>query len=197
MNYLNFFNEDFPTAIGLILGILVTGFTGSPRICIVFVILLFTVVWFYRAPHINIPQYTLQSNEMFSPAFGTVEKIEHVDGRYKIAIKLELWDIHIQYFPVSGEVFDQTRTLYTVTTKIRDLKLDAADRVISVTQRTGYVARRIATPETRGPVFAGHRLGMIKFGSHVDLEIPDRYTLQIKVGDYLNGPYTKIAEWAQ
>jgi phosphatidylserine decarboxylase precursor-related protein len=197
MNYMNFFNEDLPAAIGIFGAILVSGAFGLNQFALLFVIVLLVLIWFYRAPEIDIPQYMLQSNELYSPAYGTIESIKHIDGQYHVEVKLELWDVHIQYFPTSGEVYDQIYKPYSVTTKMKNLMWGAnpKDREIYITQRIGYVARRIATPEVRGPVLSGKRLGMIKLGSHVDLVISDKYKLLIKPDDPVRGPYTRIAVW--
>jgi phosphatidylserine decarboxylase precursor-related protein len=155
------------------------------------------MIWFYREPIIKLPYYNFQSDEVYSPAYGTIEKIEKINNIYKIAIQLTLLDIHIQYFPVSGNIIDQIRTPMTVTTILKNILWgqNEKDRIVKITQRIGYVARRISTPERRGTVSVSERLGMIKLGSHVDLEISDKYDILIKVGDYVYGPYSKIAIW--
>jgi phosphatidylserine decarboxylase precursor-related protein len=198
INYLNFFKEEPLLSLLIPAGIIITNyFNNLYWLFILFIILFILMIWFYREPIINLPYYNFQSDEVYSPAFGTIEKIEHINGIYKIAIELTLFDIHIQYFPVSGRVIDQIRTPMSVTTIVKNIMwgINDKDRIVKITQRIGYIARRIATPETRNIVSAGHRLGMIKLGSHVDLEISDKYNLLIKIGDYVNGPYSKIAEW--
>lgn len=197
MNYLNFFNEDLPAAIALFGAIALSGGLGAKIWLLFFIVVLLVLVWFYRAPNIDIPEYTLQSDELYSPAYGTIESIKHIDGQYHVEVKLELWDVHIQYFPTSGEVYEQIYKPYSVTTKMKNLMWAAAprDREIYITQRIGYVARRISTPCWNGPVFAGRRLGMIKLGSHVDLVISDKYNLEIEVGDPVYGPYTRLGTW--
>lgn len=195
LNYLNFFNEDATVALSLVVGIIASGAFGILWLLILLISIFVLLVWFYRSPIINLPYHSLQSDEIYSPAYGVIEKIEHIDDHYKIAIALSLSDIHIQYYPTIGEVINQIRTPFTVSTIMKNIMWGQPARIIKITQRTGYIARRIATPETRGAVCAGQRLGMIKFGSHVDLEIPDKYQIIVRPGDRVNGPYSKLAKW--
>jgi phosphatidylserine decarboxylase precursor-related protein len=197
INYLNFFNEEPLWSKLIPFGIIITGIFNIYWLCIIFIILFTVMIWFYREPIIKLPYYYFQSDEVYSPAYGTIEKIEKINNVYKIAIQLTILDIHIQYFPVSGNVIDQIRTPMSVTTVLKNIMWgqNEKDRIFKITQRIGYVARRISTPENRGIVNAGDRLGMIKLGSHVDLEIPDKYNILINIGDYVYGPYTKIAIW--
>lgn len=193
---INLFEEE-PYSPGivvvLIISIVLACFGLSVYVPIALGVALAGLIWFYRAPIINIPKYALQSNELYSPAYGTIESISEVDGLYKVSIFLSVFDIHIQYFPVSGEVIDQTHSPYWVSTTIRNLL--PQDKLVTVTQRIGYVARRISTPNCIGKhVHAGERLGMIKFGSHVDLVFSKSYRLMVKVGDYVHGPNTLIAK---
>jgi phosphatidylserine decarboxylase len=197
-DYFNFFKKDFEISIILIIGIITSSLFNIKWLLILLIMLFVILIWFYRSPIINLPYYAFQTNEIYSPSYGTIEKIEHLENKYKIYIKLELWDIHIQYFPVSGKVIEQNRTPKSVTTKMLNIMWDIPkeDREIIITQRTGYIARRIATPNHIGKnVYVGNELGIIKFGSHVDLFISDKYSLNINVGDSVYGPYTKIAEW--
>jgi phosphatidylserine decarboxylase precursor-related protein len=197
IDYFNFFKEDAPIAYTLIAIILVSTKFGAPWLSILLIIIFIIEIWFYRSPIITIPKYLLQSNELYSPAYGTVESIQHIDNKYKIEIYLSLFDIHVQYFPTSGNVIHQEFLPMSVTTTMENLMYGSPnkDKQIIITQRIGYIARRISTPYKRGSVHAGDRLGIIKLGSHVDLIVSDKYKLFIKPGDTLSGPYTLIGVW--
>lgn len=194
IDYLNFFREDTSIAIELIFVIFISSLFNI-NICILLFMIFLMLIWFFRKPIINKPYYSMQFSEVYAPAYGTIEKIEHINGRYKISIQLSLLDIHTQYYPVSGEVINQEYAPMHVATTIRNLIFGARDRIVTVTQRIGYIARRIVTPKICEHVHTGQYLGMIKFGSHVDIELPDGYKLLVKPGDRLCGPYTLIAIW--
>lgn len=197
MNFLNFFIKEPKTSIGLLSIILISYRMKQTKIMKGSIALFLILIWFYRKPTIDIPKYMLQSNELYSPAYGTVRQIKHIDDKYHVEMKLELWDVHIQYFPTSGEVIDQVFKPYSVETKMRNAMwgVHSKDREIRIIQGTGYIARRIDTPQVKGSVLAGNELGMIKFGSHVKMVFSDKYRLLIRKGDSVYGPSTKIAVW--
>jgi phosphatidylserine decarboxylase len=68
-------------------------------------------------------------------------------------------------------------------------------RHIAFTQIAGLVARRIVSYVAVGDhVAAGQRIGMIRFGSRVDCEIPAGYALRVKLGDRVTAGKTVLAE---
>ncbi len=198
---INFFAEEPLGGIGILVLLVVFIILSYVGILSIYVpttiaILMMGLVWFYRQPTIELPRYLLQSNEVYSPAYGTVVSLVTRNNHYMVSIFLSVFDIHIQYFPVSGVVVEQKHSPHEVSTIIRNLISNTTDNQITVVQRTGYVARRISTPNHIGKhIHAGDRLGMIKFGSHVDLILPNYYKLEIKPGDVVYGPYTRIASY--
>jgi phosphatidylserine decarboxylase len=72
--------------------------------------------------------------------------------------------------------------------------IDAGDYQVSYKQIAGLLARRIVCPLKPGDkVKRGQRVGMIKFGSRVDLLLPAEATPRVKVGDRVKGGATTIA----
>lgn len=165
----------------------------------VFTIVLFLVacffIYFYRKPSTQIIR---QFNDTFvySPAFGTIKKIEKLDktNQLFIAIFLSPIDIHYQYMPIRGTVMsikhddigvyhlafdmekskDNEKMIYQIQTKQGTLVLY---------QIAGFLVHRISTDLEVGKTYeTGEQVGMIKFGSRVDILIPnaDRFHLNKK-----------------
>lgn len=148
-------------------------------------ILLLLVVNFYRKPLIQRIRPN-NTKEVYFPAFGTVKKVEKIDGnRLFIAIFLSPLDIHYQYMPVKGVIrsiehddegvyhlaFDMEKSrfnekmIYTIETKHGEMLLY---------QIAGFLVRRIVTDvKVNQEVETGEQVGMIKFGSRVDLILPN------------------------
>lgn len=179
---------------------------------IILIVILF-MSWFYRRP-INTIKTDLNAGDIISPAFGTVYEILPVekDGiQYThISIFLSPADVHVQYIPMNCTFVE---TKYDATGKfnlayemnksneneksITTLAPSVQGNLIYVTQIAGYLVRRINTKlfKPGEELKAGQELGMIKFGSRVDIEIPtDEYEILVKEGQYLYGPDTKLAK---
>jgi phosphatidylserine decarboxylase len=172
------------------------------------------LILFYREPVFKIPYYKIQSNELTSPAYGTVYKIiqDPNTKRITVSIFLSPFDIHTQYYPTHGhvveQVYDCTGKFHLayelnksnhnekVITIMKNLNYGKQERYIKITQIAGFLVRRISTIHRQQQlVHAGDYLGMIKFGSRVDLEFDDIYTVNVREGQYVYGPHTLIASY--
>jgi phosphatidylserine decarboxylase len=108
-------------------------------------------------------------------------------------------DVHQNYYPINGfvlnRIYDDTgqfRLAYQLDKSDENEKklhfIDTQHGIVTVTQIAGVLPRRIVSDYELGPCRAGERLGMIKFGSRVDLALPSEgLTLTIKEGDKLTG----------
>ena len=128
-------------------------------------------------------------------------------GQYwRIATFLSVFDVHVQKVPAAGEVLAST---YTEGKKMAAFR-SGIDRVnqrhlavlkrpngdlIGIRQIAGLFARRVVCYLEKGQrVHRGQALGVIKFGSRVDLFVPVRYTVRVKAGDRLKNGETPVAE---
>jgi phosphatidylserine decarboxylase len=128
---------------------------------------------------------------------------------YKITIYLSIFDVHTQWFPVSGEITSITRkegefnlahilekSEYNerVTTIIQPHKIRGSVRVDQI---AGQIARRIVNWSKKNTnVHRGTLLGMIKLSSRVDLYLPvNNVRLHVKKGDKVKGNETSIGTW--
>lgn len=169
----------------------------------VVIILLCFLVWFYRLP----PYYTYPDDikNVKSPAWGKVLDIKKEKDHYFVAIFLSPFDIHYQYAPINGVVEDITPDYtgkFHLAHKLN--KSDDNEKVIhtirnqfgqfKVTQIAGFLPRCIEWYHKDGDsVIKGDLIGMILFGSRVDIEIPFSYKLNIKKGDKVKGGITNLA----
>ena len=170
---------------------------------VIFVILLFCIIYFYRYPFwIGTPMDYSDNNKVFSPAFGTIMNIKKEDnGDYFIAIFLSPLDIHYQFSPVSGSITDikydptgKFELAYDLN-KSRDneksiFTIENSYGKFKVYQIAGKLVRRISRFRKIGDdVKTGQVLGLIHFGSRVDIIIPNRdnrFTPLVRVDEKVN-----------
>lgn len=170
------------------------------KLYIIFVLLLLTLIFvciFYRYK-----QHTKRydDNIIISPANGTVTYLEQKDNKINISIYLNILNNHTQIYPVNGvllkTIYDKTGKFELANDirksrfnekKIHTIKMENGGEV-KITQIAGFFPRRIvSTKKVNEKVMAGEYLGMIKFGSRVDLEFEgDISKVMIKEGQMVN-----------
>lgn len=184
-------------------------FTGSWAWAIVPVLLATFFLWFFRDPHRTIPA---GSGLIVSPGDGLVTEATAISTpagpRQRISIFLSVFDVHVNRAPISG-VLSSVR--YQKGKYLNAMNPDSAerneqnvvtmlgqdaDRGIEVTfkQIAGLLARRIVFNYREGQTLArGARVGLIKFGSRVDVVVPAEAVLRVKVGERVKGGETVLA----
>jgi phosphatidylserine decarboxylase len=162
-------------------------------------------LWFFRDPERKIPQGV---GQIVSPGDGVVtdaEWIHTVSGsRLRLSIFLNVFDVHVNRSPVSGvvkvcefrkgafmnamnpdSVLNNEQTLVTI---------DAGGYEVGFKQIAGLLARRIVcTLKVGDKVERGQRVGLIKFGSRVDVLMPAEADLRVKTGSRVKGGSTVLA----
>jgi phosphatidylserine decarboxylase len=163
------------------------------------------VLYFFRDPERTIPA---DPDALVSPADGVVTHIGEVDepdfpgGRaFRIGIFLSIFSVHVNRIPRTGQVVDLRYYPGSFVDARRqesssrneqfwiDLEENNSRRV-RVKQIAGAVARRIVCWLKPGEaVWAGAKLGMIKFGSRTEVYIPvgEQFEVLVKVGDAVKG----------
>jgi phosphatidylserine decarboxylase len=162
-------------------------------------------LWFFRDPNRTIPQ---GPGQVVSPGDGVVtdaEWIETVSGsRLRLSIFLNIFDVHVNRSPVGGVVkvceyrrgqflnaMNPESVLHNEQTLIT---IDAGGYEVSFKQIAGLLARRIVCNLKPGDrVERGQRMGLIKFGSRVDVLIPAEANLKVKTGSRVKGGSTVLA----
>ena len=139
---------------------------------------------------------------IISPADGKVISVTEVAPSRagdrpgtKVCIFMSLFNCHINRSPITGSVTSVQHTpgrfLAAFNERASEVNertniglVDAAGNPISCVQVAGIVARRIVCRLKKGDrVRAGQRIGMIKFGSRVDLVVPSSYEVLVRTGD--------------
>ena len=167
------------------------------------------ILWFFRNPKRNI----IKNPELIlSPADGKVISIKEVDEleffkdkKLQISIFLSPLDIHVNRYPVSGEILYSKYHKGNYLVAWHPKSSDKNERTTIVIknkkfgevmyrQIAGAVARRIVNyAKVNSNVEQGDDSGFIKFGSRVDLFLSKDSNLKIKVGDKVKGGLTIIA----
>ena len=164
---------------------------------------------FFRKPQRNI---LTNLPVVLSPADGTVLTVEETfvgeyfnEKRIQVSIFLSVWSVHINWFPVSGEIiwqkYYQGRYLVARLPKSSEenernsMVIRPEDGTeILIRQVAGAVARRIITYGKTGQrAKQGEEMGFIRYGSRVDLILPLNSWIIVKPGDKVVGGVTHIA----
>lgn len=174
----------------------------------VLTVLALFVVWFFRDPA---PQLPAAAELVVAPGQGRVIDIVEVDepsfirGRTRrISIFLSVFDVHVQRAPVSGTVErrEYRPGAYAVAwadkasedNEQASLGITTPHGRVLVRQIAGLVARRIVTDPSEGDrVERGQRIGLIRFGSRVDLFLPLEWEVTCAVGDRVRVGSTPLA----
>ncbi len=153
-------------------------------------------------------------NVVIAPADGKVVSIVDVDeptfvgGRAtRIAIFMNVFDVHVNRYPMDGTVsyrhYNAGRFGHAAEDKASELNeqssvgLTTAKGKVLVRQIAGLVARRIITDHAPGTVVQqGARMGLIRFGSRVDVFLPPGTTVAVRVGERTQAGKSVIARWS-
>ena len=125
----------------------------------------------------------------------------------RISIFMNVFDCHVNRYPCDGVVayrhYNRGSFGHAGTDKASleneqaSIGLETSRGKVLIRQIAGLVARRIVTDDSLGtPVRQRSRLGMIRFGSRVDLFLPRGTLVRVKVGDRTRVADTVVAEWA-
>jgi phosphatidylserine decarboxylase len=162
-------------------------------------------LWFFRDPQRRIPA---EAGLIVSPGDGKVTEAVRIDTpngpRQRISIFLSVFDVHVNRSPIAGEL---TAVRYQKGRYLNAMNPDSADRneqnVVTVRgegcevtfkQIAGLLARRIVFKPSQGDrVERGQRVGLIKFGSRVDVLVPAEAAVCVKPGDRVKGGASVIA----
>jgi phosphatidylserine decarboxylase len=188
----------------LILGALLLFLRLSYAALLPFVLAAF-VCYFFRNPERHIPQ---GKNLIISPADGKVVKIGQApDGDHTISIFLNIFNVHVTRSPIAGELrkFEYKRGKFKVAydeeaSKINEqniLTIAGEGITVVVRQVAGLIARRVICWKRPGnSMQRGELFGLIRFGSRVDISVPGRVKILVKVGDKVRGGSSILGEYA-
>jgi len=152
---------------------------------------------------------------IISPADGVVVSVIPVDEpvflhgpSIRISIFMNVVNVHVNRYPASGRVayrkYSKGRFGHAMAEKASSdneqssVGLALARGKILIRQIAGSIARTIVTDHAEGTeVRQGERMGMIRFGSRVDLFVPPDADVRAKEGDKTKAGLTVVAEWTR
>ncbi len=171
------------------------------------------MIYFFRDPWRVSP---LRDGLLVSPADGIVmsvaparppPELDMGDGEFvRIGIFLNIFDVHVTRAPIDGRVtalrytkgrfVDASREEASLNNERMAIRLAPSDGPeIAYVQVAGLVARRIVCDLREGQRIAtGQRMGIIRFGSRVDVYCPPPYVTMVAVGQRMVGGETVIAD---
>jgi phosphatidylserine decarboxylase len=175
----------------------------------VFTILSLWVAYFFRDP-----ERTGDRGEslVVAPADGKLVMITEVDeptfvgGRAKrLSIFMNVFSVHVNRYPVSGVVryvravpgkfLNAVSEASSAENEQTSVGIETSRHRVLVRQIAGLIARRIITYSREGQrVEQGERMGLIRFGSRVDVFTPPGSKLRAKIGDLTTAGVSVIAE---
>jgi phosphatidylserine decarboxylase len=173
---------------------------GMPVAGIFLLLLSAFVAFFFRNPRRQIPE---DPKVIVSPADGRVVKVERVGNVTKLSIFLSIFDVHVNRSPMRGriEAMDYKRGRFkaafnhaaSVENERNIIMLSQGNTKLVFTQIAGLVARRIVCWKKVGDfVEKGELVGLIRFGSRVDVLFPAGTEVTIQTGERVRGGSTPI-----
>jgi phosphatidylserine decarboxylase len=173
-----------------------------------------TVIAIWVASFFRDPIRTGERGErlVISPADGKVVMITDVDestfmkGRAKrVSIFMNVFNVHVNRYPVSGTVrfveqkagkfMNAAADEASMENEQASVGIETGSNRVLVRQIAGLIARRIVTDSKDGDrVTQGDRMGLIRFGSRVDVFVPADASIRVKVGDVAFAGVTVISE---
>ena len=165
------------------------------------------VLYFFRDPEREIPA---EPGAVVSPADGHVvaivdEALDGVPGR-RVSIFLSIWDVHVQRAPVAGRIasvvyrpgkFHAAWFSHASTENEQNvIDIHTPQGRVVFKQIAGLVARRVLCWKHEGDAVAlGERVGMIRFGSRVDIWLPAEAQIVARQGQMVYGGKSTLAKW--
>ena len=174
---------------------------------IVLLLLAALVFYFFRDPERIIPS---DPRAVVSPADGRVVVIadEEHTGRpgKRISIFLAIWNVHVNRSPEAGTITQMDylpgkflaamRARASLENEQNVISLSTAAGQIVFKQIAGLIARRVVCWKKPGDaVRRGERIGLVRFGSRVDLWVPRDVEILVALGDNVKGGSSVLARW--
>ena len=169
-----------------------------------FGILALFCLYFFRDPEREVPC----GDVAVSPADGKVVVVRPENGGQRISIFLNVFDVHVNRTPIPGRVVDirYREGQFLVASKEEASHSNEQNTItvegtvagkathIEFKQIAGLIARRIVCYKKPGDTLrAGERVGLIKFGSRVDVQLGPEWEVAVRVGQRVSAGSSVIA----
>ncbi|MGA9979305.1 MAG: phosphatidylserine decarboxylase family protein [Candidatus Sulfotelmatobacter sp.] len=197
--------DGYIYAAPLIAAAVLIGWLTNPAWAILPVLLAAFFLWFFRDPERVIP---LEAGAVVSPGDGRVTDVSPLmsgsDKLTRISIFLSVFNVHVNRSPITGTIREiryqrgkYLNAMNQASAKENEqnvVTVEGDGQVVVFKQIAGLLARRIVFhPKVGDRLERGQRVGLIKFGSRVDVLFDANATLQVKVGDRVKGGTSVLA----
>jgi len=181
------------------------GWLTLPVLAVIPLLLAAFFLWFFRDPERAIPGV---QGAIVSPADGKVTDVSVVQRsggqQTRISIFMNVFNVHVNRSPIAGVITDvkyQTgkfrNAIGAVSAELNEqnvVTVEGDAGTVVFKQIVGLLARRIVfTKKVSDHVSRGERVGLIKFGSRVDVFFSAEVEMQVRVGDNVKGGSSVLA----
>src|SRR5947209_3283721 len=196
--------DGYYYALAFFCAALLVGWLRAPAWSIPLLAVAVFFLWFFRDPERMIPE---SGDAVVSPADGKVTDLSTVvlggSERNRISIFLSVFDVHVNRSPIAGVIRDVRYQPGKFLNAMNSVSAEHNEQNVVTVEGNGHVvfkqiagliARRIVFSKKIGDrVARGERVGMIKFGSRVDVVMDPSVEIAVKVGDHVKGAATVLA----
>jgi phosphatidylserine decarboxylase len=197
--------DGYLYAAPLLAAAILLGWLTSPVWAIIPVLLACFFLWFFRDPERVIPQ---DPGAIVSPGDGKVTDVSTISvggqQQTRLSIFLNVFNVHVNRSPIAGVIRDiryqRGKYLNAVNTASADqneqniVTVEGDGQTVVFKQIAGLLARRIVFhPKVGDRLERGQRVGLIKFGSRVDVIFDPSASVNVKIGDHVKGGATVLA----
>jgi phosphatidylserine decarboxylase len=192
-------------ALPLIAVAVLLGWLTRPAWAIIPCLLAFFFLWFFRDPERTIPS---DPGAVVSPGDGKVTDVSPLtvgsERQVRISIFLNVFDVHVNRSPIAGVIREvryqrgkYLNAMNAVSAEQNEqniVTVEGDGQRVVFKQIAGLLARRIVFyPKIGERMERGQRVGLIKFGSRVDIVLDASARMNVKVGDRVKGGASILA----
>jgi phosphatidylserine decarboxylase len=199
--------DGYLYALPLLAAAVLLGWLTRPAWAIVPCLLAFFFLWFFRDPERTIPG---DAGAVVSPGDGKVTDVSTVmvgnDKRTRLSIFLSVFNVHVNRSPIAGVIRDvryqrgqYLNAMNRASAELNEQNIvtvesDGDGQTVVFKQIAGLLARRIVFyPKVGDRLERGQRVGLIKFGSRVDVLLDASASINVKIGDRVKGGASVLA----
>ena len=199
--------DGYLYAAPLLAAALLLGWLTNPAWAVIPCLLAFFFLWFFRDPEREIPQ---DAFAVVSPGDGKVTDVSTVtagnEKQTRLSIFLSVFDVHVNRSPIAGVIRDiryqrgqYLNAMSQASAELNEqnivtLENDGDSQTVVFKQIAGLLARRIVFhPKVGDRLERGQRVGLIKFGSRVDVLLDASARVNVKIGDRVKGGSSVLA----
>ncbi|MBM3728081.1 MAG: phosphatidylserine decarboxylase [Acidobacteria bacterium] len=187
-------------ALALVTGGVVVSWLTKPALGAPFFVLALFCLWFFRDPERTPPPGAVA----VSPADGKVLVVKDEGATRRISIFLNVFDVHVNRSPIAGKITKveyhtgkflvASREEASKDNEMNTITVEGGGSRVVFSQIAGLIARRIVCYKQPGDnVQLGERVGLIKFGSRVDIHLGPEWSIEVAPGQRVEAGTTVLA----